>query len=75
MFYVGLDVSVGRTSVCIMDAIGQVVREQSVASTPEAITIAIRTTGMEAERVGLEAGINQPGSRRAAGRQAAGHRH
>jgi hypothetical protein len=33
MFYVGLDVSVGRTSVCIMDAIGQVVREQSVAST------------------------------------------
>lgn len=58
MFYVGLDVSVGRTSMCIMDAIGQVVREQSVANTPEAIAIGIRATGMEVERVGLEAGIN-----------------
>ena len=57
MHYVGLDVSVARTAVCIMDAAGQVVREQSVASTPEAITRAIRATG-EAERIGLEAGIN-----------------
>src|SRR5690242_14394059 len=58
MFYVGLDVSVGRTSVCIMDAVGQVAREQSVASTPEAIATAIRAIGMEIERIGLEAGIN-----------------
>ncbi len=41
MFYVGLDVSVARTAVCIMDAAGQVVREQSVASTPEAIAAAM----------------------------------
>lgn len=58
MLYVGLDVSVGRTSVCIMDAVGQVVRELSVASTPETIATAIRATGTEVERVGLEAGIN-----------------
>jgi transposase len=58
MFYVGLDVSVGRTSVCIMDAVGQVVHERSVTSTPEAIATAIRATGTEIERVGLEAGIN-----------------
>jgi transposase len=58
MFYVGLDVSVARTSVCIMDALGQIVREQSVASTPEAIAGAIRAAGTNVERVGLEAGIN-----------------
>lgn len=58
MFYVGLDVSVARTAVCIMDAAGQVVREQSVASTPEAIGAVIRAVGTEVERVGLEAGIN-----------------
>ena len=57
-FYVGLDVSVARTAVCITDAAGQVVREQSVASTPEAIAAAIRANGREVERVGLEAGIN-----------------
>src|SRR5689334_2610180 len=58
MFYVGSDVSVARTAVCIMDAAGQVVREQSVASTPEAIAAVIRAVGTEVERVGLEAGIN-----------------
>ena len=58
MFYVGLDVSVARTSVCIMDAAGQVVREQSVASTPEAIAAVIRASGNGVERIGLEAGIN-----------------
>ena len=58
MFYVGLDISVARTAVCIMDAAGQVVRGKSVASTPEAIAAAIRVSGMEVERVGLEAGIN-----------------
>ena len=58
MFYVGLDVSVARTAVCIMDAAGQVAREQSVASTPEAIAAVVRASGAEIERVGLEAGIN-----------------
>jgi transposase len=58
MVYVGLDVSVVRTSVCIMDAAGHVVREQSVASTPEAVATVIRASGKDVERVGLEAGIN-----------------
>lgn len=58
MFYVGLDVSVARTAVCIMEAAGRVVREQSVAGTPEAIAAAIAAFGMQVERVGLEAGIN-----------------
>ena len=58
MLYVGLDVSVGRTAVCMLDAGGRIVREQSVASTPEAIATVIRADGMPVERVGLEAGIN-----------------
>ncbi len=58
MFYVGLDVSVARTAVCIMDAAGQVILERSVESTPETITATIRASGKEVERVGLEAGIN-----------------
>lgn len=58
MFYVGLDVSIARTAVCIMDAAGRVAGEQSVASTPEAIEAVIRASGTEVERVGLEAGIN-----------------
>ena len=58
MVYVGLDISVARTSVCIMDAAGQVVREKFVTSTPEAIAAVIRASGMEVDRIGLEAGIN-----------------
>ena len=58
MFYVGLDVSVARTAVCIMDAAGQVILERSVESTPETIAATIRASGKEVERVGLEAGIN-----------------
>ncbi len=58
MFYVGLDISVARTAVCILDAAGQVVREQSAPSTPEAIAAVIRASGKEVERIGLEAGIN-----------------
>ena len=54
MLYVGLDVSVARTAVCLMDAAGQVVREQSVASTPEAIAAMIRASGKEVQRVGLD---------------------
>ena len=35
--YVGLDVSVRSTSICILSAAGQVVREGKVESEPEAI--------------------------------------
>src|ERR1700743_2741494 len=58
MFYIGLDISVARTAVCILDAAGQVILERSVASTPETIAATIRASGEGVERVGLEAGIN-----------------
>jgi predicted NBD/HSP70 family sugar kinase len=34
--YAGLDVSLEQTSVCVVDAQGEVVREAKVASEPEA---------------------------------------
>ena len=37
LLYVGLDVSMRRTAVCILDAMGKVVREVSVETTPAAI--------------------------------------
>jgi transposase len=58
MFYVGLDVSIARTAVCVVDATGKVTHEVSVVSTPEAIATAIEAAGIGIERVGLEAGIN-----------------
>ena len=36
--YVGIDVSLELSSVCILDAAGQIVKEAKVASEPEALT-------------------------------------
>ena len=35
--YAGIDVSLKRSSVCVVDATGRIVREAKVASEPEAL--------------------------------------
>jgi transposase len=54
--YVGLDVSVKETSVCIVDKTGKVIREVKVATEPVAILAVLTEEELAIERIGLEAG-------------------
>jgi transposase len=54
--YAGIDVSLECSSVCVLDASGQIVREAKVASEPEALIGWFGSLGSEAARIGLEAG-------------------
>ena len=54
--YVGLDVSLETTAVCVIDNEGAAVWRGKCASTPELITAAVRTHAPAAIRVGLETG-------------------
>ena len=54
--YAGIDVSLERSSVCVVDATGRIVREAKVASEPEALVASFGRLGVPVTRVGLEAG-------------------
>ena len=55
-YYVGLDVSLKQTSICVVNETGSVVRESVVESTPEAIATFVRLHAPGALRIGLETG-------------------
>jgi transposase len=52
----GIDVSLERSSVCVVDGTGKIVREAKVASEPEALVAFFGQLGLPLTRVGLEAG-------------------
>jgi transposase len=54
--FVGLDVSVKETAVCVVDEAGKVVLEQKVASEPDDIVTLLTSIGVDYGRVGIEAG-------------------
>ena len=54
--YVGLDVSLKLTSICIVDRTGKIEREGVVASDPEAIATFIKLHAPHVVRIGLETG-------------------
>src|SRR3954468_3917199 len=54
--YAGIDVSLERSSVCVVDATGRIIREAKVASEPEALVGFFAGLGVAATRIGLEAG-------------------
>src|SRR5215468_10720855 len=54
--YVGLDVSLKQTSICVVNQAGSVVREGVVDSDPEAIAAFVRSKAPGAVRIGLETG-------------------
>ena len=54
--YVGLDVSLKLTAICIVDQTGRIEREGVVASNPEAIAAFIKSHAPHVARIGLETG-------------------
>jgi len=54
--YAGIDVSLECSSVCVADANGKILREDKVASEPEALIGWFRSLGLSLARIGLEAG-------------------
>jgi transposase len=54
--YAGIDVSLERSSVCVVDSSGRIIREAKVASEPEALVGFFGQLGLPVVRIGLEAG-------------------
>ena len=54
--YVGMDVSLEETSICVVDGSGEIVCEGTVISEPEAIAGFIKAKAGSAKRIGLETG-------------------
>ena len=54
--YVGLDVSLEQTAVCIVDEHGKALWRGKCASTPEAIAAVVNARAPHVERIGLESG-------------------
>jgi transposase len=54
--YVGLDISLKRTSICVVDEDGGIRLEGTVASDPDAIANFVRARAPATRRVGMESG-------------------
>src|ERR1700687_1181552 len=54
--FVGLDVSVKETSVCVVDDAGKVILEQKVSTEPADIIALLTSLGVTYGRIGIEAG-------------------
>ena len=54
--YVGMDVSLKETSICVVDGTGEIVSEGTVVSEPVAIAAFIKAKAPGAVRIGLETG-------------------
>ncbi len=66
--YVGMDVSLKETSICVVDGSGEIVSEGTVISEPEAIAAFIKTKAPHAKRIGLDR--RRPGCGMSSGRSA-----
>ena len=55
-YYVGMDVSLEASSICVVDASGKIVREAKVSSEPEDLIACFKALPFSLARIGLEAG-------------------
>jgi transposase len=55
-FFVGIDVSLETSSICVIDESGAIIKEGKVLSDPQSIARFIRHKGRKIEHVGMEAG-------------------
>ena len=55
-YFVGLDVSVQETAVCVVDEVGKVICERKVPTEPDDLVELLTTVGGGYVRVGIEAG-------------------
>ncbi len=61
-YYIGIDVSLESSAVCMVDAKGKIMKEAKVGSDPDALVSFIRELCLPIERIGLEAGRCRNGS-------------
>jgi transposase len=54
--YVGIDVSLKDSTLCVVDGNGKIIREGKVASEPEDLVSWLRALNLDLARIGLEAG-------------------
>lgn len=54
--YIGLDVSLKETAICIVDETGKICHEVKVVSNPDGLIAVLKNPAWHVERVGLEAG-------------------
>ena len=66
--YVGLDVSLNQTSICVVDGTGKIKSEGTVNTEPVAISEFIGSKAKGAVRIGLETGPKEDSLRRLASR-------
>lgn len=55
-YFAGIDVSLEASSICVVDADGEIIREVKIASEPEALVKFFQEAGFAVRRIGLEAG-------------------
>jgi transposase len=54
--YVGIDMSLEDSTLCVVDGNGKIIREGKVASEPEDLVTWFRALKLDLARIGLEAG-------------------
>jgi transposase len=54
--YAGIDVSVEWSSICVVDALGEIVKEAKISSEPASLAAFFEALGFAVKRIGLEAG-------------------